>query len=112
MQVYTLDIKHLERLALEAHGRNEDWSSFHAAHRGLINALEPWDLDARRRLVRRLSLLVVAGDLHGSEPLANGWSEPMPWELDDGAQVVPHYPASDSETAARLQVDISRIAVQ
>ena len=80
--------KQLERLAVAAHRRGDDWNTFYAKHAGDVQALEPWNLAARNKLVRRLSVLVAAGDLDGAEPIANSWPRPEPWELDDMAQ--PH----------------------
>jgi hypothetical protein len=90
---YTMNERtRLEQAAVAAHARGDDWATFWGQHAADVAAAEPWDLSRRSRLARRLSLLVVAGDLDGDRPAGAG----EPWERDDG----PQYPASDSETAA------------
>ena len=59
------------------------------------------DLSRRSALARRLSLLVVAGDLDGDRPAG----EADPWLADDE----PVYPAADDRTAARLQITFPEV---
>ncbi len=93
--------KQLDAAAIQSHRRGDTWNQFWPTVAGDVAAAEPWDLSRHRQLVRRLSLLVTAGNLNGSEPVPNGWSEPMPWEIDDQAQSVPAIVPHDTRTAAR-----------
>ncbi len=85
-------VKHLERAALAAHARAEQWATFWAAHADAIRAVEPYDYGRYRRLVNRLLSLVVSGDTAGQTAVDD---DTMPWELD--GQPSPH----DSKTQAR-----------
>ena len=73
---------HLERLATAAHRRGDTWAAFYPTVAADVAALEPWDRQAYRRLVRRLSRLLTCGDLDG-QPIANSWPRPEEWELPD-----------------------------
>jgi hypothetical protein len=88
--------QHLEQLALAAHARADTWNDFHGRYGADIVRAEPWDADARRKLMTRLSLLVTAGDLDGHRPP----SDPEPW-LKDDVPAEPNKP-HDTRTAARL----------
>jgi hypothetical protein len=101
--------KQLERAAIRAHAVGGSWAEFWAQHADDVHALEPSSLHRHCKLVRRLSLLVVAGNLDGADPVPNGWSEPMPWEVDDGAPVVPALVTNDTTTRARLQLRFPQV---
>ena len=73
----------LEQAAVSAHQAGDDWSTFWNRHAADVARAEPHDARQYHRLVRRLIGLVASGDVDGAEPVPNGWSEPMPWELDD-----------------------------
>jgi hypothetical protein len=84
----------LERLAIQAHHRGDDWAEFWEQHRHTVGTFEPWDRDAYHRLVRRLSYLVTCGDCDGMTATTDAW----PPEADDP----PQYPAADDRTQARI----------
>jgi hypothetical protein len=84
----------LERAALDAHRRGDDWKTFWPTVAGAVAELEPWDRDAYHRLVRRLSFLLTCGNGDGERP-AGDW-------LDDVDEPVAVPIISDTETAARL----------
>jgi hypothetical protein len=92
----------LERAALDAHRRGDDWADFWKLHRDSISAAEPWNRDAYHRLVRRLSYLVTCGDCDGMMAAGDNW----PPEADDP----PQYPASDNRTQARINWDAIGVA--
>ncbi len=85
----------LEKLAIAAHRRGDTWAQFWPTVADAVAQAEPWDLAARSKLVTRLSLLVTAGDLHGSRPIGDWW-------LDDRASATEPPSPHDSETAARV----------
>lgn len=85
--------KQLERRAVEAHRRGEQWAVFWEQHGDDVRAVEPWNRGRFHCLVDRLLALVVSGDTDGQQPI--GDDDAMSWELDD--QVSPH----DSKTQAR-----------
>ena len=64
-----MTVKHLERLAVDAHRRGWNWERFWTQHGPEVIAAEPFDAGRFHRLVRRLLSLVVAGNLDGQEPL-------------------------------------------
>jgi hypothetical protein len=64
----SMNRKELETKAIRANEAGMTWPEFWPTVAGDVAALEPWDLEARRKLVRRLSLLLVAGDLDGDRP--------------------------------------------
>ena len=92
-------VKHLERAALVAHARGEQWATYWTAHADAIRAVEPYDRGRYRRLVNRLLSLVVSGDTAGQT--AVGDDDAVPWELDD--QPSPH----DSKTQARCLLPLT-----
>ena len=90
----------LEQAAVDAHEAGDTWNQFWPTVAADVSALHLGDYAAYRRVVRRLVALVAAGDVDGGEPVPNGWSEPMPWEVDDQAQAVPVLITSDVGTRA------------
>ena len=83
----------LEQAAIAAHRAGLSWAEFWPTVAADVAQAEPWDLSRRSQLVRRLSLLVTAGDLDGERP-AGDW-----WDDDGQAVVVPV--TSDNATSAR-----------
>jgi len=73
----------LERAAIAAHRDGMTWRDFWPTVASDVAAAEPWDRDAYRRIVRRLSHLLTCGDMDRMEPAGDGWPRPCPWELDD-----------------------------
>jgi hypothetical protein len=76
----------LENLAISAHRRGDRWVEFWPTVAADVAALEPWDRDAYRKLVSRLSYLLVAGNCDGSEPVGDWFVDdvqPMPIIVDD-----------------------------
>jgi hypothetical protein len=92
----SMTIKQLQAAAIAAHRDGTGWPEFWDTHAADIVRAEPWDADARRKLITRLSLLVTAGDLDGHRPP----SDPEPW-LKDDVPAEPNKP-HDTRTAARL----------
>ena len=84
----------LERAAIAGHAAGTSWSTFWTRHGAEVGQAEPWDNVAYRRLVNRLSHLLVCGNADGMTAAGDA----APWEQDDE----PSYPASDDRTAARL----------
>ena len=95
-----MTVKQLESSAVAAHARGERWGDFWSQHGAEVCRAEPHDRRRFARLVRRLCILVAAGDLDGAEPVPATWGQPEPWEIDDQA-VVPVVAPSDTTTAAR-----------
>ena len=63
------ELTRVERAAVAAHARGDDWTQFWDTHRHAIALAEPWDRQRFHRLVRQLTSLVVAGNADG-EPLS------------------------------------------
>jgi hypothetical protein len=76
-------IKQIERSALDAHRRGLRWSAWWPSVAADVEAAEPYNLERRRKLIRRLTSLVCCGDLDGQTPVVCTWGQPEPWELDD-----------------------------
>jgi hypothetical protein len=79
-------IKNLERLALAAHSRDERWQDFWLTVAADVASIEPYDRDAYRRLVNRLSHLLTCGDTDGLVPVGDWFVDdvlPMPIVVDD-----------------------------
>ena len=55
----------LERMALDAHRRGDNWAAFWPSVAVAVAQAEPWDRQAYHRLVRRLGNLLTCGDLDG-----------------------------------------------
>ncbi len=81
----SLTRRQLERAAIGAHAAGTTWHDFWRQYGPHAIALEPYDRHRFRRLIRRLTALVAAGDTDGSEPIDAGFNVPMQWELDDAA---------------------------
>ena len=79
-------IKELERAALDAHARGDDWATFWPTVAGDVRAALPDYLD-RGRFVHRLVGLVAAGDVDGQRRrrrrLAGRHRRPGPWPVPD-----------------------------
>ena len=83
MQILTR--QELYRAAIDAHANNVAWDAFWRDYGPHAIAIEPWDRKAFHKLIRRLTTLVAAGDLDGTEPIDAGFNVPLAWELDDAA---------------------------
>ena len=64
--------RQLEAAAIRGHQAGMMWPEFWDMHRHAIALAEPWNLTARAKLARRLSLLVTAGDLDGDQARGRG----------------------------------------
>ncbi len=84
--------KRLEKLALQAHRHGDDWGTFWPTVAADVNRLHPWNNGDYNKMVNRLLMLLVAGDLDGERPAGDTL-----WEADDAAA----YPTSDDRTVAR-----------
>ena len=71
----------LERLALAAHDRGDDWGTFWPSVAGDVVAAES-DWYERGRFVHRLVGLVASGDLDGQRPVDAGYGRPLDFELE------------------------------
>jgi hypothetical protein len=87
-----MSIKHLDRLALDAHRRGIGWNDFWQEHGAAVCAAEPHSRERFQRLVRRLLSLLTSGDTANVEPLDAAWEH-------DDAQAEPS--PSDTGTQAR-----------
>ena len=97
----------LESAAIRAHTGGMAWADFWPAVAADVAAIHPWDNRVYNRLVTRLLLLLVAGDLDGERPprdwfddddmpgrevqdesaacvvpIDTGWERPAAWELE------------------------------
>jgi hypothetical protein len=84
----------LERAAVAAHHRSMTWAQFWPDVAQAVTELEPWDNQAYRRIVARLSHLLTCGDVDGMQPAGDG---SPPQAADE-----PVYPARDDRTQARI----------
>jgi hypothetical protein len=76
----------LEHLALAAHARDERWATFWPTVAADVAAIEPYDRDAYRRLVNRLSHLLTCGDVDGLVPVGDWFTDDVqsvPLVVDD-----------------------------
>jgi hypothetical protein len=89
-----MNIRILERSALDFHRRGLGWSDFWAKHGEQVRQAEPWNRERYRRLYLRLMHLVVSGDTSGQFPPGD---DSEPWLADDEASKPP-----DTITHARL----------
>ncbi|MEI8375222.1 MAG: hypothetical protein WCJ35_20570 [Planctomycetota bacterium] len=90
--------KDLEQLAIDYHDRQATWTTFWRDHSEAVIKLAIHD---KEPLARRLCGLVTAGNLDGAEPVPNGWSEPLPYEIAEDARPAPVLVVDDVTTAAR-----------
>ena len=91
------ELTRVERAAVAAHARGDDWTQFWDTHRHAIALAEPWDRQRFHRLVRQLTSLVVAGNADGERPLDN----PLcPWDEAD-TEAAPILLVDDTTTSAR-----------
>ncbi len=88
-------IKHLEKLAVEAHKAGQGWYAFTQQHAEAIRLVEPVNLMRYRRLRSKLLHLLTTGDESGQFPPGDADAIPE-WEADDQPVV------DDVATAARF----------
>ena len=72
----------LEQLALDGHRQGIGWHEFWKDHSKVICQAESYDNKKLNKLVRRLSHLLMCGDLDGQRPPGDP-DGLEPWERDD-----------------------------
>ncbi len=90
----------LETKAIAGHTKGQSWETFWQLHGDQVKAAEPYNNQRFRRLVRKLSHLLLCGEASGQFGVGDG--DPEPWVRDDDVAGVD----DDSATAAVLQLNL------